>query len=200
MVLPTLLRTANANPHYLPLFFMLIFLSSSIKTRDCKRSLPRFEVMNTQAFGEVNSRKTEDLSGLRQSPLLSDTAVSSMHLARGTQFSALSYFSLVCSSPWRETFSSVQSLSCVHSLQPHGLQHAKLSCPSPTPRAYSNSIKSIKSVMPSNHLILYHPLLLLPSIFPASASFPWVSASHQGAEVLELQHQSFQWIFWVDFL
>ena len=25
---------------------------------------------------------------------------------------------------------------------------------------------SIKSVMPSNHLILYHPLLLLPSIFP----------------------------------
>lgn len=94
-----LLRTANPNPHYLPLFFMLIFLSSSIKIRDCKRSLPRFEVMNTQAFGEVNSRKTEDLSGLRQSPLLSDTAVSSMHLARGTQFSALSYFSLVCSSP-----------------------------------------------------------------------------------------------------
>ena len=31
---------------------------------------------------------------------------------------------------------------------------------------------SIKSVMPSNHLILCRPLLLLPSIFPASASFP----------------------------
>ena len=27
-------------------------------------------------------------------------------------------------------------------------------------------------VMPSNHLILCHPLLLLPSIFPASGSFP----------------------------
>ena len=25
------------------------------------------------------------------------------------------------------------------SLQPHGLQHARLPCPSPTPRAYSNS-------------------------------------------------------------
>ena len=25
------------------------------------------------------------------------------------------------------------------SLQPHGLQHARLACPSPTPRAYSNS-------------------------------------------------------------
>ena len=30
----------------------------------------------------------------------------------------------------------------------------------------------IESVMPSNHLILCHPLLLLPSIFPASGSFP----------------------------
>ena len=32
-------------------------------------------------------------------------------------------------------------------------------------------LKSIKSVMPSNHLILCHPLLLLPSTFPASGSF-----------------------------
>ena len=31
---------------------------------------------------------------------------------------------------------------------------------------------SIVSVMPSNHLILYSPLLLLPSSFPASGSFP----------------------------
>ena len=30
----------------------------------------------------------------------------------------------------------------------------------------------IESVMPSNHLILYHPLLLMPSLFPASGSFP----------------------------
>ena len=30
----------------------------------------------------------------------------------------------------------------------------------------------IKSVMPSNHLILCYPLLLLPSTFPASGSFP----------------------------
>ena len=33
-------------------------------------------------------------------------------------------------------------------------------------------LMSIESVMPSNHLILYCPLLLLPSIFPASGSFP----------------------------
>ena len=32
-------------------------------------------------------------------------------------------------------------------------------------------LMSIESVMPSNHLILYHPLLLLPSL-PASGTFP----------------------------
>ena len=31
---------------------------------------------------------------------------------------------------------------------------------------------SIESVVPSNHLILCYPLLLLPSVFPASGSFP----------------------------
>ena len=33
-------------------------------------------------------------------------------------------------------------------------------------------LMSIESVMPSNHLILCYPVLLLPSIFPASGSFP----------------------------
>jgi len=61
---------------------------------------------------------------------------------------------------------------------------------------------SIELVMPSNHLILFHPLLL-PSTFPSiRVFFQWVDSSHQVAKVLELQlqHQSFQWIFRVDFL
>ena len=37
---------------------------------------------------------------------------------------------------------------------------------------------SIESVMPSNHLILYHPLLLLPSIFPNIEVFSNESALH----------------------
>ena len=49
-------------------------------------------------------------------------------------------------------------------LQHHGLQHTRLPGPSPTPGACSNA--SIKLVMPSDRLILYCPLLLLPSIFP----------------------------------
>ena len=37
-------------------------------------------------------------------------------------------------------------------------------------------LMSIKSVMPSNHLILCHPLLLLPSIFPSIRVFSNESA------------------------
>ena len=50
------------------------------------------------------------------------------------------------------------------SLQPCGLQHARLPCPSLSLRVCSDSCT--ESVMPSNHLILCRPLLLSPSIFP----------------------------------
>ena len=61
--------------------------------------------------------------------------------------------------------SGVQFICSVVSdcLRPHGLQHTRLPCPPPAPRACSNSCPS---VMLSNHLILCRPLLLLPSIFP----------------------------------
>ena len=64
-------------------------------------------------------------------------------------------------------FSSVAQ-SCL-TLQPHELQHARPPCPSPAPGVHPNL--SIESVMPSNHLILCRPLLLLPSIFPSSKVF-----------------------------
>ena len=71
-------------------------------------------------------------------------------------------------------------ISCISSVQlspsvvsdflwSHGLQHARLPCSSPFPRASSNSI--LKSVMPFNHLILCRLLLLLPSIFPSIRVF-----------------------------
>ena len=50
-----------------------------------------------------------------------------------------------------------------NSLQPHGLQHARLPCPSSNPGACSTHVH--ESVMTSNHVNLCHPLLLLPSIF-----------------------------------
>ena len=56
-------------------------------------------------------------------------------------------------------------------------------------------LMSIKSVMPSSHLILCHPLLLLPPIPPSISLFQGVNSSHEVAKVLEFQpqHQSFQW-------
>ena len=66
--------------------------------------------------------------------------------------------------------SSVQSLSRVRLLAPHESQHSRPPCPSPTPRVSPKSM-SIELVMPSNHLILCHPLLLLPSVFPSIRVF-----------------------------
>ena len=63
---------------------------------------------------------------------------------------------------------------------------------------------SIASVMPANHLILCHPLLLLPSIFPSIRVFlQWVIFLHQVAKVFEfqLQHQSLSFrMDWLDLL
>ena len=58
-----------------------------------------------------------------------------------------------------------------NSLQPHGPQHARPPCPSPTPRVYSNLCPLSQWCCPSNHLILCHPLLLPPSIFPSIRVF-----------------------------
>ena len=60
---------------------------------------------------------------------------------------------------------------------PHGLQHPSLPSPSPTPGTCSNSCPSSRW-MPSNHLILCLPLLLLPSIFPSIRLFSIKSVLH----------------------
>ena len=62
------------------------------------------------------------------------------------------------------------------SLQPHGLQHARP--PSITNSQSSLKLMSIELVLPSNHFILCHPLLLPPSIFPSTRVFSNESALH----------------------
>ena len=57
------------------------------------------------------------------------------------------------------------------SLQPCGLHHTRLPYPSPTPEACSNS-SPLSWWCHLKHLILCHPLLLLPSIFPSIRVFP----------------------------
>ena len=98
----------------------------------------------------------------------------------------------------------VQLFSCSvvsDCLLPCGLQHTMLPCPSPSPTACSNSC-------PSNQWC--HPTILSSGIpfssqlqsFPASESFlmSWLFASSGQVLELQLQHESFQWIFRTDFL
>ena len=67
-------------------------------------------------------------------------------------------------------FSSVAQ-SCANSLQPHGLQHARLPCPSPTPRACWNSCPSSWWCHPTISFSVV-PFSFCLQSFPASGSFP----------------------------
>ena len=87
------------------------------------------------------------------------------------------------------------------SLWPHGLQHARLLCPSPSPRVCTNSCLLSRWCHPTISSSVT-PLSSCPQSFPAPGSFPVSWLFESGAKVLELQlqHQSFQWIFSTDFL
>ena len=63
------------------------------------------------------------------------------------------------------------------SLWPHEPQHTRPPCPPPNSWSLLK-LTSIESVMPSNHLVLCRPLLLLPSIFPSIRVFLNESALH----------------------
>ena len=54
-----------------------------------------------------------------------------------------------------------------YSVRPPGLQHTGPPCVGVKSSRSLLTLMSIESVMPSNHLILCRPLLLLPSIFPS---------------------------------
>ena len=83
------------------------------------------------------------------------------------------------------------------SLQPHGLQHARLPCPSQSPRACSNSCPLSQWCHPT---ISSSPSLPEFYLSQYQGIFQWVSSSYQVAKLLKLQQQSFQWIFRIDFL
>ena len=105
--------------------------------------------------------------------------------------------------------SSVQFSHSVmsNSLRPHGLQHARLPCPSPAPRAYSNSYPSSQqyhptissSVIPFSHL----------QSFPTSASFPMSQFFESGgqsigvsasASLLPMNIQGYFPLGWTDWI
>ena len=77
---------------------------------------------------------------------------------------------------------------------------ARVPCPSPPPRACSNSCLWSQWCHPTI-LSSVVPFSCLQS-FPSTGSFPVSRSLHQVAKILELvlQHKSFQWIFRTDFL
>ena len=92
-------------------------------------------------------------------------------------------------------FSSVQLLSRVQLFATPWIAALQVSLSIINSRSLLK-LMPIESVMPSSHLILCRPLLLLPPNPPQHQGlFQWVSSSHEVAKVLEfqLQHQSIQW-------
>ena len=85
----------------------------------------------------------------------------------------------ITSTTWEAPFCLlvVRSLSCVQLLQTPWTT-ARQATPSFTIPWNLLKLMSIESVMPSNHLILYQPLLLLPSIFTSIRVFSNESVLH----------------------
>ena len=81
-------------------------------------------------------------------------------------------------------FSSVQSLSCVWLLWPHGLQHVRPPCPSPTPGAYSNACPLSRWCHPtiSSSTVPFSSRL---QSFPASGSFQTSQFFTSGGQTIE---------------
>ena len=83
------------------------------------------------------------------------------------------------------------------SLWPHGLQHSRLHCPSPSLEFVQTHIHWVgDTIQPSHPLSSLSPALSLSQHW---GLFQWICSLHQVAKVLELQHQPFQWKFRVDF-
>ena len=110
----------------------------------------------------------------------------------------------MCSSSFASLLFSRSIMS--DSLQPHGLQHAKLPCPSPTPRAYSNSCPLCWWYHPtiSSYVIPFCSQSLPASeSFPMSQLFTWggqsigVSAS---ASVLPMNTQDWSPLGWTGWI
>ena len=101
---------------------------------------------------------------------------------------------ILCFGKWLQFSHSVVS----NSLWCLGLQYARLPCLLPTPRVYSNSCQWYHQTISSS--VIPFPSHL--QSFPASGSFQMSQFFASGGQSIgaSAQHQSFQWIFRIDFL
>ena len=114
---------------------------------------------------------------------------------------ALLRVTIICSFYWCIDFLLFFTFPVMSdSLRLRGLQHSRLPCSSPTPGACTDSCP-----LSQWYWIILSSVSLSPPALNLSQHqglFQWVSSSLQVAKVLELQlqHQSFQWVFRTDFL
>ena len=96
---------------------------------------------------------------------------------------------------------SIVQFSCSvmsNSLWLHEPQHARPPCPSPTPGVCPNPCPLSRWCHPTI-LSYVIPFSSCPQSFPASGSFQMSQLFASGGQGIELHHQSFQWIFRVEF-
>ena len=111
-----------------------------------------------------------------------------------SSYSVFIFLFLICSVQFSRSVVS-------HSLRPHGLQHSRPPCPSPTPGVYSNSCSLSQWCHPTISSFVF-PFSSCLQSFPASGSLQMSQFFALVAKVWEfqLQHQSFQWTFRTDVL
>ena len=126
-----------------------------------------------------------------------------------SQLRNLSPVSCVSGGATREASKQQMLFSCSvvsNSLQPHGLQHTRLPCPSLSPGICSNScpLSQWYYLTISSSAALFSFCLRAKDwgLFQYQHFSQWGDSSHQVVKVLglQLQHHSFQWIFRDDFL
>ena len=108
-------------------------------------------------------------------------------------------FSSTVRSSLGQSFAVSQAPSRVWLFATQGLRHTRLPRPSLSPGVYSNSCSSSRWCHPTVSSSVA-PFFCCLQSFPASGSFPKSQLFTSGGQVLEFQHQSFQWILRVDFL
>ena len=78
-----------------------------------------------------------------------------------------------------------------NSLWPHGLQHARLPCPSPTPGVAETHVHWVSDATQPSHLSSPSPPAF--NLSQHQGLSQWASSSYQVVLEFQLQHQSFQW-------
>ena len=110
------------------------------------------------------------------------------------------YISFYSIAKWSHTYQFSHSV-VFNFMRSQGLQHARLTCPSPTLESAQIHVCQISDAIQLSHP-LWSPSHPTFTLIQHQGLFKWISSSHQVAKALEiqLQHQSFQWIVKTDFL